>query len=329
MMAEKSELEGKAAWDLVKRPPGQAVLPGLWRFKVKKNEDGDIVKYKARWCVDESRENFRRLPEAKYSPVAETSTTRTVFALAAVNGQGVLQADFPNAYLNAELKERIYVKQPKGLKDPEKPEHVCLLKKALYGTSISGKMWHESLRETVRQLGYKQSKIDHCLFFRTRQGYKELLTIYVDDILVTSSGGTKCSEMQLDELARTYDIKKLGSATFMLGMGVHQGPTEIGIEQQSYVADILKETSHESAKPRSTPWDQHYPEHGEPLDEASAGIYRRVIGQLMYLSTMTRPDLAFAVGRLASGIQKPTRGQWERTKRVLRYLNGTRDARIE
>ncbi len=50
---------------------------------------------------------------------------------------------------------------------------------------------------------------------------------------------------------------------------------------------------------------------------------------MMYLSTMTRPDLSFTVGRLASGFQKPTKGHWERTKRDLRYLNGTRDAHIE
>ncbi|MCP4327242.1 MAG: hypothetical protein GY791_02235, partial [Alphaproteobacteria bacterium] len=125
---------------------------------------------------------------------------------------------------------KIYVIQPKGLEDPRKPDHVCLLKKALYyGTSISGKMWHEMLRNTVRQFGYEQSKIDHCLFFRTKRGYKELLTIYVDDILVTSGGGAESSEAQLDELARTYDVKKSGAATFMLGMGVHQGATRIVI----------------------------------------------------------------------------------------------------
>ncbi len=56
---------------------------------------------------------------AKYSPVAEASTIRTVFALAAINGQRVLQADFPNAYLSAVLNEKIYVIQPKGLEDPE------------------------------------------------------------------------------------------------------------------------------------------------------------------------------------------------------------------
>ncbi len=83
-------------------------------------------------------------------------------------------------------------------------------------------MRHETLKTTVRELGYQQSKIDHCLFFRDKGGFRELLTIYVDDVLVTSSGGGERTEDQLNELCKIHDIKKLGAATLMLGMGVHQ-----------------------------------------------------------------------------------------------------------
>ncbi len=110
---------------------------------------------------------------------------------------------------------------------------------------------------------------------------------------------------------------------------MHQGAKKNEIEQQSYATDILEESSYANAKPRSTPWDQHLPELEEPLDKAGVGIYRRVVGQIMYLNTMTRPDLVFMASRLASGFQKPTKGQWERMKRALCYLNGTRNAHIE
>ncbi len=62
--------------------------------------------------------------------------------------------------------------QPKGLEQPGKENHVCLLQKAFYGTSISGKMWYETLKTSVRGLGYHQSKIDHCLFSWKRMGSK-------------------------------------------------------------------------------------------------------------------------------------------------------------
>ncbi len=91
------------------------------------------------------------------------------------------------------------------------------------------------------------------MFFRTRHSHIELLTIYVDDILVTSGCGVKASEAQLDELSHTYDMKKLRAATYMLGMGVRQEAGTLIMEQKAYTEDILEETSYTNAKPRSTP----------------------------------------------------------------------------
>ncbi len=158
---------------------------------------------------------------------------------------------------------------------------------------------------------------------------REILTMYVDDILVTSSGGTEKAEAQLDELGKSHEIKKLGAATFMLGVGVHQEADKTVLEQRSYVEDILRETDFLEVKPRSTPWDSHFLDDGVSLEKTHATIYRKVVGQLMYLSTVSRPDIAFAVGRLAAGFREPTTGLWERAKRVLRYINGSKGASIE
>ncbi len=108
MKNEVQELKAMQAWELVTRQPGMKVVPGLWRHRIKKDEGGVIQKYKARWVMDGSREPFKRPTEAIYSPVAEMATIRTLFALAAASGHQVLQADFRNAYLNAEMTEKIY-----------------------------------------------------------------------------------------------------------------------------------------------------------------------------------------------------------------------------
>ncbi len=115
----------------------------------------------------------------------------------------------------------------------------------------------------------------------------------------------------------------------MLGMGVSQKADVTTVEQRAYPEDFLEEADFLDAKPRSTPWGTHAIYNEEPLDKAHAQVYRRLVGQLMYLSTVTRPDIAFAVGRLASGASKPTKELWERVKRVLRYVNGSRDAHIK
>ncbi len=114
-------------------------------FRIKRDEKGDIVKYKARWCVDGSREGFQRPPENVFSPVAELQTVRAMIAVAAGHNQVIMQADFPNAYINAKIEEDIYVCQPKGMEVKNPNEYVCKLKRALYGCPVSGKRWNEML----------------------------------------------------------------------------------------------------------------------------------------------------------------------------------------
>ncbi len=254
---------------------------------------------------------------------------RVLFAIGATTRQRILQADVPNAYLNAKIDGETYVNYPYGLREPGLENNVCLLRKALYGSPISGRRWHEELAGAITSLGYKRSTIDHCLFCRSKGGTTDLLVVYVDDLLVMSTGGKADAEAQLDELYELYGLKKLGVATHILGMGVHQSDDGTVIEQRSYLENVLEESGFAGTKPLSTPWDDHYKGDQEPLGPAAVTMFRRTLGQLMYLSNTTRPDIAFAVGRLASALKEPTVGDRMRMKRLLKYLCGTRDTGIK
>ncbi len=70
MEKEVEELQAKGTWDLVEKLDGMNVLPGVWVFRVKKDQDGKVVKYKARWCVNGSPDQINWRPEAIFSPVA-------------------------------------------------------------------------------------------------------------------------------------------------------------------------------------------------------------------------------------------------------------------
>ncbi len=275
MEKEIAELSGRDAWEIVRRPENVKVLPGVWNFRIKRDEEGNIVKYKARWCVDGSREGFEPPPENVYSPVAELSTIRAMIAIAAGKNQVVLQADFPNAYVNADIDEDIYVCQPKGMESKDGNEYVCKLKKALYGCPVSGKRWNETLTRTILSLGYRQSVIDHCLFFKEENGSQDLMVLYVDDILVTSSKGECRSNDMLDELGNVFDIKKLGRARHVLGLGIHRQINGISLEQGAYIESILEEAKYTDAKTRGTPWDAHYKENPEKLCQDEIKLFRR------------------------------------------------------
>ncbi len=323
MEREIYELESKQAWEVVPRPKNLSVLPGVWNFRIKKDENGKVIKYKARWCVDGFREGFLRPPENVFSPVAELSTIRMLIAIAAARKYTVLQSDFPNAYVNAEVGEDIYVTQPKGLESKDPYKYVCILKKALYGCAISGKRWNEVLSSVIVSLGYKGSFIDHCLFHREKNGNIEMMVIYVDDVLVISEGGEKGADQMLNELGRKFEIKKLGKATHILGFGIHQVPNGTFVEQSAYVKSILSENDLSNANVRNTPWDSHVKDDYQKLEGTEITSFRRALGQLAYLANGTRPDLSWAISRLASENNEPTKGGLGRIKRILRYLVGT------
>ncbi len=186
-----------------------------------------------------------------------------MLALAAGYKQVVLQADFPNAHVNADIEEDVYVCQPKGFEEKDGNEYVCKLQKALYGCPISDKKWNEALTEAITSLGYKKSDIDHCLFYRSVGDFRDLMVIYVDDVLVTSDGGEERAGRQLDELGEMFTIKKLGRACHILGIGIHQGEDGIFVEETAYAQSILEETDFLGAKPRNAPWDSHLTENDE------------------------------------------------------------------
>ncbi len=326
MIKEVQQLQQKGAWQLVHRPRDAKVLPGLWQYKIKRDENGNVAKCKARWCVDGSRSPLDTQPESKFSPVAEKTTIRMLFAIAAHGGHEVKQADFPNAYLNAEITEDVYVAQPKGMEDPMHRHKVCKLNKALYGMPMSGKCWHDALSSCITsQLGYHRSKIDHCLFYRPSTEGTSIMAVYVDDILCMDTGGGNRALQHLQELQRIWELKILGQAAHVLGMRIQQTENAIYLDQTAFIQEILLETGDAVGHPVVNPWDgKTVHETGECLKKKQHESYRNKLGKLLYLAGGTRPDIAFAVSRLAAAAESPRQADWSRLLRVIRYLKGTK-----
>ena len=70
--------------------------------------------------------------------------------------------DISSAYLNGELKEEVYMKQPEGFEE-KSPEWVWRLLKALYGLKQAGRCWHEKLHEVLTKLGFSRLVCEHSV----------------------------------------------------------------------------------------------------------------------------------------------------------------------
>nr|GEW56237.1 hypothetical protein [Tanacetum cinerariifolium] len=114
-------------------------------YNVKLNEYGDVLKNKARLVTNGYRQEEGIDFEKSFAPVARIEAIRIFIANAASRNLTVYLMDGKTAFLNGELKEEVYVSQPKGFVDPDHPTHVYPLKKALYGLKQAPRAWYDML----------------------------------------------------------------------------------------------------------------------------------------------------------------------------------------
>ena len=101
----------------------------------------------------------------------------------------------------------------------------------------------------------------------------------------------------------------------------------IWLGQPSYTENILQQFNMQDAKLQRTPLNPSLKliEADENSILVNTELYQSAVGKLLYLSTRTRPDIAFAVSTVAKFTAKPTEQHWKAVKHILRYLVGTVD----
>ncbi|MGD7473455.1 reverse transcriptase domain-containing protein, partial [Ralstonia pseudosolanacearum] len=118
-----------------------------------------------------------------------------LLAYAAQRDFKLYQMDVKSAFLNGEIKEEVYVKQPPGSEDSTRPHHVLKLRKALYGLKQAPRAWYEKLRKFLTDSGFSIGKADLTLFIKKVKDDVIIMQIYVDDIIFGSSNEELCKEL--------------------------------------------------------------------------------------------------------------------------------------
>ncbi|SRR6266851_3642416 len=130
-------------YDIVPQLKGHKVIGSKWVFRIKQGPDGSIQKHKARIVTQGFTQvegiNF----DQTFAPVAKFSSLQTVFTLTTKHDLKLHQMDVKATYLNANLKEDLYMEAPPGFEIPE--GHVLKLKKGVYSTKQGGHIWYEDM----------------------------------------------------------------------------------------------------------------------------------------------------------------------------------------
>ncbi|GJZ31015.1 putative ribonuclease H-like domain-containing protein [Tanacetum coccineum] len=229
-----------------------------------------------------------------FAPVARIEAIRLFLAYASFKDFVVYQMDVKSAFLYGKIEEEVYVCQPPGFEDPDFPDRVYKVEKALYGLHQAPRAWYETLSTYLLDNGFQRGKIDKTLFIRRDKGDILLVQVYVDDIIFGSTKKSLCTEFE-KMMHKKFQMSSMGELTFFLGLQVKQKEDGIFISQDKYVTEILKKFGFTDVKTASTPMETQKAflkdEDGEEVD---VYLYRSMIGSLIYL-TSSRPDIMFAV----------------------------------
>ncbi|GJU83198.1 putative ribonuclease H-like domain-containing protein [Tanacetum coccineum] len=296
MQEELHEFERLEVWEFVPPPDKAFVITLKWIYKVKLDELGGILKNKARlvargYCQEEGIDF-----EESFAPVARLEAIRIFLAFAAHMNMVVYQMDVKTAFLNGNLREEVYISQPDGFVDPDKPNYVYKLKKALYGLKQAPRAWYDMLSSFLIS-NWTSQKAQWSYYVHLCEG-KELLMVQ------------NLMSMIIIFAASTLNY-------------ISQSPRGIFINQSKYALESLKKYSFESCDLVDTPMVEK-----SKLDEDKEGKavdpshYRGMIGTLLYL-TASRPDLQFAICMCARYQARPTEKHLNAVKRIFRYLKGT------
>nr|GEV82352.1 hypothetical protein [Tanacetum cinerariifolium] len=266
MQEEILQFKLQKVWILVDLPYGKRVIGTKWVYRNKKDEKGIVIRNKVRLVTQGHTQEEGIDYEEVFSPVARIKAIRLFLAYASFMGFLVYQMDVKSAFLYGTIKEKVYVCQPLGFKDPDHPDKVYKVVNALYELHQAPRAWYETLATYLLEN---------------------------DGIIFGATNKNLCKSFK-KLMKDRFQMSSMGELTLFLGLQVNQKKDGIFISQDKYVAEILRKFRLTEGKSASTPIDAEKPLlkdfNGEDVD---VHTYRSMIGSLMYL-TSSRPDIMFA-----------------------------------
>ncbi|SJL02247.1 uncharacterized protein ARMOST_05573 [Armillaria ostoyae] len=286
------------------RPIGCNIVGSKWALRIKRKANGEIDKYKARLIAH----GFTQVQGVDYfetfSPTAKLSSLRTFLSIATHYNWDIKLFDYSAAFLNGEFSdnEEIYMEQPPHYTNGN-PNEVIRLRRTIYG---------------LKQSRFHALHNDHAVYRLIRGDDIILMAIHIDDSTIIGTSPTLIDEIQ-EEIAQIFKITMLGPLNWLLGMEVKRDRKNhtLSISQTTYIDSLLRKFGMTDCKSVSVPLDPMTQISREQCPNTPSDVadmrdipYRELIGGLIWLSTATRPDLAFTVCVLSRFLDNPGRPHW-------------------
>ncbi|MBW0489460.1 hypothetical protein O181_029175 [Austropuccinia psidii MF-1] len=314
-----SNMRKAHVFEVLPIPDGIKQIGGGWVFVKKPGTDTEPARFKARYVARGNSQLSGLDFHETFAPTATFASLRILLTLAAKSDLIIASFDFTAAYLNVYINKEVWIRPPDGLEIP--PGSGCRLRKALYGTRQAGRCWWSHLKKSLASRGFKSSNYDSSVYINNKTGLT--IWLHVDDGIVF---GRK--QRNIDALQRTlcdeFDIKWSNTLKHIVGINIDRTTTGLQLSQPSLIQTIVNKY-----------WDGRHTPHS-PLPQKNNMVsltdkdkaiqqpeFITAIGELSYVATGTRPDIAFAVNLLAQHSKYPGKEHWYCLQYLLGYLSST------
>ena len=344
IQAEKTEIEThikNGTWELID-PTTLEIQPDClrvrWVYALVQAADGTLKKVKARLCAMGCFQSEGHDYDETFSAVTGITMIRIIIQILNLDPEHESEHwDVTAAFINAKNDFLIYMKQPEGYIDPDRPNWYCLLHYSLYGEKQSGRNWYLLVKTLMIEAGAKMITGEESFYVFVEGEAFCLIAVHVDDfIVVFNKSGTLIKERvfkKFQEKIRT-GITNLGEVSWILKMAVERD-REAGIiklHQSVYAEKVDRQFMIEEPKFTELP----YPNSGEDSHltlqdwemageeekrDAALLPIRSAVGCLWWLAHMTRFDIQLATQRVAKFVSKPTYKLWRRIMHIFKYLH--------
>ncbi|GJS09109.1 retrovirus-related pol polyprotein from transposon TNT 1-94 [Tanacetum coccineum] len=231
--------------------------------------------------------------------------------------------DVKTAFLNGDLDEEVYIKQPEGFVLPSHENKVCKLNKSLYGLKQAPKQWHDEFDKSILSNGFTYNSSDRCIYSKFTKDYGVILCLYIDDILIVITNMEGINETK-KFMSSCFQMKDINKVDTILGIKVKRHSGGYALNQCHYIDKIIDKFQHLNIEEANTPYESSC-KLIENNGRAVAQIeYASAIGCLMYATHCIRPDISYNVCKLSRYTSNPSQDHWKAIGRFFGYLKRTR-----
>ena len=284
--------------------------------------DGEVTKHKGLYFVRENTQMYMDDYLEVWAPVTRYSTLRVFLEFCSGRGLEMEQMDVATVILNGDVETEIYIPQPRCYARGARG-NVCKLKKAICGLKKAARAWCHKLRETLGRSGFTAYDEDPCLFVWKAGAALCLILVYVEDLLVAGRSA-RAAKGGLRVISEAFKARELVSLAYFLRLHIERDEAAkvLRAHHRQYVLTLMKRYGMADAHPVCLPVGVgiKLQKAGTLLTVELVKVYQELFGALLYLCTETKPEMAYAVGRLTRYVSEPTVDHLSAARVVLCYM---------